>query len=168
MDNYFKNKKRICCNDTGEICFGYKNYLKSQHWSLMRSRIIQSHPYCEICKSSEKPLQVHHLSYKRLGKEKNSDLTPLCDECHAAVHKMEKADVAKLFGLKVKEPKTTFKRKQNKPKANKTKPKQKRKICKGCVFYKRNDETKKYYCDRNKSRISGNTPACKHFTLGSR
>ena len=88
MDKYFKCKKKICCKDTGEICFGYANYLKSQHWALTRSRIIQNHPYCEMCK--------------------------------------------------------------------------------GCVFYKRNEETKKYYCERTKSRITGNSSACKHFTLGSK
>lgn len=168
MDKYFKSKKRICCKDTGEICFGYANYLKSRHWALTRSRIIQNHPYCEMCKSADKPLQVHHLSYKRLGKEKDSDLTPLCDECHAAVHRMGKEDVAKLFGLRVKKPKTTFKRKPKKPKAKTNKAKPKRKICKGCVFYKRNEETKKYYCERTKSRITGNSSACKHFTLGSK
>ena len=121
MDKYFKSKKRICCKDTGEICFGYANYLKSRHWALMRSRIIQNHPYCEMCKSADKPLQVHHLSYKRLGKEKDSDLTALCDECHVAVHQIEKTDAVKLL------------RSKSKKQSDKLKPK--RKTCKGCIFY---------------------------------
>lgn len=156
MDKYFKSKKRICCKDTGEICFGYANYLKSQHWALTRSRIIQNHPYCEMCKSTDKPLQVHHLSYKRLGKEKDSDLTPLCDECHAAVHQMEKADAVKLLRSK--------NRKQS-SKSDNLKPK--RKTCKGCIFYKRNEKTKHYYCKIKHLRTTGNTNACTSFKANS-
>ena len=152
MNKHFNNKRRIYCKDTGEICFGYKNYLKSQHWAFMRSRIIQSHPYCEICKSSEKPLQVHHLSYKRLGNEKDSDLIPLCDKCHAAIHKMEKSDAVKLIRSKSKN-----------LIAENVKSKPKRKTCKGCIFYKRNEKSKSYYCRRKHSRTTGNSNACADF-----
>lgn len=153
MDKYFKCKKKICCKDTGEICFGYANYLKSQHWALTRSRIIQNHPYCEMCKSADKPLQVHHLSYKRLGEEKDSDLTPLCDECHAAVHQMEKIDAVKLL------------RSKSKTQSDKLKPK--RKTCKGCIFYKRNEKTKHFYCKIKHLRTTGNTNACSSFKTNS-
>lgn len=153
MDKYFKSKKRICCKDTGEIYFGYANYLKSQHWALTRSRIIQNHPYCEMCKSADKPLQVHHLSYKRLGKEKDSDLTPLCDECHVAVHQMEKIDAVKLL------------RSKSKTQSDKLKPK--RKTCKGCIFYKRNEKTKHFYCKIKHLRTTGNTNACSSFKTNS-
>lgn len=167
MSKYFKTKKKIRCKDTGEICIGYASYLKSKHWGLIRARIIQNHPYCEMCKSAEKPLQVHHLSYKRLGAEKDSDLTPLCDDCHVSVHQMSKEDVAKIFGLRVKKPKTGFKKQPKKPKAKPRKAKPKRKICKGCMCYKRNEETKKYYCSRTGMTITGNSSACKRFSCGS-
>ena len=152
MNKHFKNKKRIYCKDTGEICFGYKSYLKSQHWDLIRSRVIQNHPYCEMCKKSKKPLQVHHLSYKRIGYEKDSDLIPLCAECHAAVHKMEKSDAIKLIIPKCKKSNTE---------SSNTKPK--RKTCKGCIFYKRNEKSKGYYCKRKRSRTTGNSNACVNF-----
>lgn len=153
MDKYFKSKKRICCKDTGEICFGYANYLKSQHWALTRSRIIQNHPYCEMCKSADKPLQVNHLSYKRFGKEKDSDLTPLCDECHVAVHQMEKIDAVKLL------------RSKSKTQSDKLKPK--RKTCKGFIFYKRNEKAKHFYCKIKHLRTTGNTNACSSFKTNS-
>lgn len=31
-------------------------------------------------------MQVHHLTYERLGKETFSDLVVICDECHERLH----------------------------------------------------------------------------------
>lgn len=88
MTDYFKYKKRIVCEDTCEICFGYEGYLKSEHWELFRKKIIESCGMCANCgiSSDVEPIQIHHLNYKRLGREKFSDVIPLCEHCHRMAH----------------------------------------------------------------------------------
>ena len=34
-------------------------------------------------------MQLHHLTYERVGEELLSDLTPLCSTCHAMIHALE-------------------------------------------------------------------------------
>lgn len=155
MTDYFKYKKRIVCEDTGEVCIGYVNYLKSKHWQSLRTRLIQGHPYCEVCESSEKVLQLHHLTYERLGKERDSDLVPLCDDCHVLVHELKKTVTDEQLGLKPKP--------QNK-KPKKKKGKKNRKTCKNCRSYGRDKRTGKHYCMYDCSPIFGSKPACKHYS----
>jgi hypothetical protein len=45
---------------------------------------------------SEGPLQTHHLSYARVGKERDDDLIVLCEECHARYHGLVDEDVDQL------------------------------------------------------------------------
>lgn len=85
MDKYFKLYKKIMCKDTDELCEGYENYLKSQHWGKLRLKVLENHPVCEKC-GSDKILQIHHKTYDRLGDERLSDLQVLCQECHKKVH----------------------------------------------------------------------------------
>lgn len=47
------------------------------------------HPQACICGKTDE-LQLHHLTYERLGDEDLSDLTPLCADCHAMVHVLER------------------------------------------------------------------------------
>ena len=46
---------------------------------------------CEACGYSRK-LQVHHKTYERLGKERNSDLVLLCRDCHESLHRFRAAE----------------------------------------------------------------------------
>lgn len=67
----------------------YNHYLSTQHWSLIRSAALKRDgSKCADCGSGsdEKPLEVHHVTYSRKGKENLEDLLTLCSECHEERH----------------------------------------------------------------------------------
>ena len=70
----------------------YNLYLNSRKWQKIRARIIQRRLFrCEQC-GSRKQLEVHHLTYKRVGgNEKDDDLEVLCRSCHKIEHLRKKA-----------------------------------------------------------------------------
>lgn len=79
---------RIECEDTGEIVYGYSEYLKSNHWFLKKQEValaFANEPRCKLCKK-EGRLSVHHKTYKRIGRECVGDLIYLCQPCHTALH----------------------------------------------------------------------------------
>jgi len=64
----------------------YREYLKSQHWMWMKALVLREKGrHCALCGSKYK-LEVHHNNYKRLGKERLSDLVVLCHACHSKHH----------------------------------------------------------------------------------
>lgn len=65
----------------------YGEYLFSEHWKDVKSRFWQSRmpKSCFVCGSHEQ-LQLHHKTYKRLFRERLTDLVLLCDTCHSGVH----------------------------------------------------------------------------------
>ena len=66
----------------------YQAYLLSPEWKAKRKRILKrANNKCENCGSKEK-LNVHHKTYKRIFKERDSDLIVLCqNKCHRRAHK---------------------------------------------------------------------------------
>lgn len=65
----------------------YQDYLKSDHWMTMKRLALDYAEHrCQIC-YSQRVLNVHHRTYKRLSKEKLTDLTVLCRDCHEIFHK---------------------------------------------------------------------------------
>lgn len=97
----------------------YSAYLNSEHWKQTKERFKQTSMYrqgrCFICCNAAIEKHIHHLSYKRLGKERMSDLRLLCAICHAVVHdhgscrKLRSkwyphASRSKLWGLRYKNP----------------------------------------------------------------
>lgn len=70
-----------------ELCdMPYSDYLQTAHWqSKKQGTLARSNYHCYECLSTTS-LQVHHLSYKRLGAEKSRDLRVLCDSCHRKAH----------------------------------------------------------------------------------
>lgn len=65
----------------------YNNYIKSDKWHWIREEKFKKAGYkCEIC-GAVKNLDVHHVTYKRLGREKMSDLAVLCRKCHKTLHR---------------------------------------------------------------------------------
>lgn len=65
----------------------YAEYLRSDHWAEVRRRYRKVRPWkCDRCDSSEKSLDLHHRTYKRLGRERLDDLVPLCRTCHQDIH----------------------------------------------------------------------------------
>jgi 5-methylcytosine-specific restriction endonuclease McrA len=64
----------------------YQQYLESDVWQRTRRHKLEEAQYrCELCNSSTR-LQVHHRDYSRIGNERLTDLTVLCDECHERHH----------------------------------------------------------------------------------
>lgn len=66
----------------------YRNvYLVSPHWRETRKKKLeQVGNKCQRCKRKDQPLDVHHKTYARLGRERMSDLEVLCRECHDLEH----------------------------------------------------------------------------------
>ena len=63
----------------------YKSYLGSPRWKAKRETIMKkSGGTCRICGAPA--TEVHHVNYERRGKERLTDLTALCRECHELYH----------------------------------------------------------------------------------
>ena len=62
----------------------YVAYLKSKAWKQLRDRLVSGTYRCQGCGKLKLPsqLQVHHLTYDNLGREKRGDLAVLCADCH--------------------------------------------------------------------------------------
>lgn len=66
-------------------------YLRSRHWRRARQAAIQrTGGKCADCGSRQR-LDVHHLTYARLGHESPGDLQVLCRYCHAERHALKEA-----------------------------------------------------------------------------
>jgi len=64
----------------------YNAYISSPEWQEKRKQVFEQKWYkCESCWISES-LHVHHWTYRRLYKEKISDLFVLCWYCHMSLH----------------------------------------------------------------------------------
>jgi len=68
----------------------YQEYLKTDHWKELREKTLNNPYYgrpqeCFVCFATKSP-HVHHLTYRRKGKERDDDLLLLCNECHSRVH----------------------------------------------------------------------------------
>lgn len=65
----------------------YDEYLSSPYWRrVVRPRILRrAAGRCELC-HGDYNTEVHHLTYERLGHERDEDLMALCAGCHATVH----------------------------------------------------------------------------------
>lgn len=64
----------------------YREYIKSDHWKMKRELAILFYGECCSSCNSVKKIQVHHLSYARLGNEPMDDLMVLCETCHQKAH----------------------------------------------------------------------------------
>jgi len=88
----YSDKQVINCKDTGEIVNG-SQYLNTKHWKNTRLRIFKKYDgECQRCRSviPFESANIHHITYKRIGEEKDSDLILLCRKCHTCVHKSMK------------------------------------------------------------------------------
>lgn len=64
----------------------YRAHIQSPEWRAFRAEVIKARGgKCEICPSWSR-LQVHHLTYERLGAELPGDVLVVCQECHEALH----------------------------------------------------------------------------------
>lgn len=79
----------------------YKAYLRSDKWKAKKARlIVERGGICERCKQPpipwKDPLQLHHLTYIRLGNEWDADLQLVHKSCHKEADRERKASAKKL------------------------------------------------------------------------
>lgn len=64
----------------------YTEYIISREWMLMRGwRLIIDKYKCQRC-GRKRELEVHHITYERLGRERDEDLVTVCVRCHNDIH----------------------------------------------------------------------------------
>lgn len=64
----------------------YLAYIRSPRWAQRRrEHFLYCGGWCEICRW-RKAMQVHHVTYARLGFEHPLDLTAVCVQCHHEIH----------------------------------------------------------------------------------
>jgi len=65
----------------------YTDYLNSDEWKKKRAERLKLDNYeCQCCGATD-DLQIHHITYDRLGNENiDYDLITLCKKCHWQLH----------------------------------------------------------------------------------
>lgn len=81
----------------------YYDYLQTEHWKEIKKKILErDRNKCLDCGEAVR-LNVHHLTYRNLGNERDEDLITLCGECHKLYHQEERLfqsrPFVKLFGI---------------------------------------------------------------------
>lgn len=71
----------------------YIEYLKSDKWKQIAAKRLEIDNHtCQCCGcigTPNQPLEVHHLSYKFIGREEGrvyQDCVSLCHACHKGIH----------------------------------------------------------------------------------
>lgn len=65
----------------------YASYLSSHAWKIRAREMREKANFkCQLCACTDKPLNVHHNNYERLGRERDDDLIVLCEPCHQKFH----------------------------------------------------------------------------------
>lgn len=93
----FRRVETIYCRDTGECLRNDgqvdRAYFRSRHWRRFRRLKLRQVDYrCQKCGEEFqwgiKGLRprIHHLTYRRLGRELLSDCSALCEDCHGLEH----------------------------------------------------------------------------------
>jgi len=66
----------------------YYEYLKSPHWQQVRRQTWRrAKGQCENWFCHRQGRDVHHLTYARLGQERENDVKLLCRRCHCLAHR---------------------------------------------------------------------------------
>ena len=68
----------------------YKKYLGSREWKERRAEWMSRNDCdCYCCgKKWRKGFNLHHRTYERLGKEKDTDMVMVCLPCHDQIHEL--------------------------------------------------------------------------------
>jgi 5-methylcytosine-specific restriction endonuclease McrA len=72
----------------------YRHYIASEKWRNSPARLTElseANNRCRLCfekGSAAAPLEVHHVTYERMGEEALGDLVALCHGCHVDVTSM--------------------------------------------------------------------------------
>lgn len=98
IPSYFKPKERYPKRTFATKPKGgwtYETYIRSEEWRDKRREVFEERGrICEECGHPHYRLEVHHLTYVRLGCERNEDLQILCPPCHDKIHGRLKSERA--------------------------------------------------------------------------
>ena len=91
-DQYFSSLRDETQNRERQEWFDwYNRYLLSPEWSKKRIAVMKRANFiCEGC-LQKTAVQVHHLTYDRVGNEMLFDLVAVCSDCHKAIHEAKRA-----------------------------------------------------------------------------
>ena len=78
---------------------GYLAYIKSPEWQAIRRRywVSKLPKQCIGCGKTDVPLELHHKSYKSLGRENLNHLALVCRGCHVKIHDIYKSTAKDLW-----------------------------------------------------------------------
>lgn len=66
-----------------ELTPEYRKHITSEKWKKLRERVIAKRgKKCQKCRSTTRPLQLHHKHYDTFGNERMKDVRLLCMDCH--------------------------------------------------------------------------------------
>lgn len=92
-----EDAREISSHETKEWRKKYDAYLRSSEWRRIRDGALRRAGWkCTRCQSTQK-LEVHHLTYVRLGSERPDDLLVLCKICHEGQHVDDEQKVRNLY-----------------------------------------------------------------------
>ena len=81
----------------------YKDYLKSEHWTFLRTKVALRDLMCVLCPKdkTKRTRDIHHLNYKEIYDVTVEDLIGVCRRHHKLIHKLtKKGEVFTLDELK--------------------------------------------------------------------
>lgn len=71
------------CLSPIETSASHSEYIESDHWKAFRARAFTHYERkCYLCNTRQEPIELHHNTYERKGREKLSDVIPLCRKHH--------------------------------------------------------------------------------------
>jgi hypothetical protein len=73
----------------------YDAYLKSAAWRDVKERYRAS-DLPQICMCGATEVDLHHVTYDRVGREELEDFVPLCRACHTQAHILEQEGIIEL------------------------------------------------------------------------
>jgi hypothetical protein len=68
----------------------YAEYLRTPHWRRFRKTAAKKLERVCPC-GARTALDLHHMTYERIGHERLTDVAWLCRDCHDALHKEDPA-----------------------------------------------------------------------------
>lgn len=72
----------------------YGRYLASARWAAKRAAVLaRDRGRCVVPGCGRAAVQVHHLTYERVGDEAMDDLAAVCETCHSAAHLLRRRAV---------------------------------------------------------------------------
>lgn len=66
----------------------YDAYINSEEWASVRRLFKSLWITCRCVGCDDKHFQLHHTTYERFGRERLTDLIPLCQFCHSKLHRV--------------------------------------------------------------------------------